>query len=115
MPAPPRGPHPRKNTQMRPSEIRAEIDRDLTGYSRDVLEFNYRLLARHAVDWVDMIEKQHAAQLANIRAHADAGAFLTENLTRLAAAGRKTVRIDEILADAERRLAAMHAREGGQL
>ncbi|UTN92991.1 hypothetical protein SEA_FINKLE_77 [Gordonia phage Finkle] len=88
-----------------PSELRDEAERDLSTMPRDMLEFNYRQIAAGAVEWIDTIEEQHAAELRTYRQHADLGALVLAELRRLQRAGRKTARIDDVLDHATERLA----------
>ncbi|AKJ72318.1 hypothetical protein BH787_gp30 [Gordonia phage GMA4] len=90
---------------MRPSELRNEATRDLSGMSRDTLEFHCRQIAKGAIDWIDMVQKQEAAQREELRRHITISTFLLGDLQKARGQGRKTIRIDDLLAEAERKYA----------
>lgn len=95
-----------------PSDLRDAAERDLSVYSRDVLEFNHRQIAKGAVKWIDMIEEQHADEIRAYRQHADRGAVVYAELRALQRAGRKTARIDDVLDRAAERIARIDQHYG---
>lgn len=95
-----------------PSDFREAYERDLRTMPRDVLEFNHRQIAAGAVEWIDMIEEQHAAELRTYRQHADLGALVLAEVRTLQRAGRKTARLDDILHQAAERLARIDTIHG---
>lgn len=98
-------------TAYTPSAVKRTIDEDLSGIPRDILEFNHRQLARSYVEWVEMIEKHHARQLAALRRSVGRGTYAGALLIDLARTGRKTVRISQILDRADVRLAQLRAQD----
>lgn len=88
-----------------PSDLREESTRDLSGMSRSILEYSYRVMTAGALKWITMVEDQHAVEIRGYRKHADLGALVLAELRTLQRAGRKTARIDDVLDHATERLA----------
>jgi len=69
----------------------------------DVLEFNYYLLTHYFHDYAVEIKRQHDMETAMLREYGGTGIQLTALLRRALRAGRKTIRIADVLAEAEKR------------
>lgn len=70
------------------------------------LAFELETLITRVADHLDETEAAHQKNIAALRGHMDAGVFLLGDLRDAQRKGRKTIRIDELLAEAERRYAA---------
>lgn len=89
---------------MKPSDAQRIVDEDDYSYMpRDVLEFNYRQVARGFVAWAEAVERHRAEDIARLRDLIDVGQHVAVLLAKAQRAGRKTVRIDQLLDEAQKR------------
>lgn len=84
-------------TAYMPSEARAAVDEDLSGYPRDVLEFNFKQLAKSYADWCDLETKEARQRNAALYRRAGVGGHLYELVLMAERRGRKTIRIADYL------------------
>lgn len=89
-----------------PTELRADIEQDLTGYDRETLEWNYRQLGTHALAWIEYQDEQHRQYCAQLRDGRGLALSLLDEVLRLRRAGRKQARLDDLLGAARERQAA---------
>lgn len=89
------------------SNVRDWLGEDYTTWDADKLRYQLDWITRHAVKELDDLAQLHAERHAAIRQQVDAGAILLPILHTAQRAGRKTVRIADVLAEAELRLAAI--------
>lgn len=71
------------------------------------LAFELETLITRIADHIVDTERMHQENVAALRGHMDAGVFLLGELRDAQRQGRKTIRIDTLLEEAERRYAAM--------
>ena len=90
---------------LRRADIERMRDEDLSEYRRDVLEFNFRQLAKGVLDRIDATEEMHRQDMARLRELIDTGAHVAVLLAQAQRQGRKTVRIADVLDEAHRRMA----------
>lgn len=76
---------------------------DIEARPHDILAFNHWLIAKYALDHLENLERRHRQEVAKLRAQRGIGAHAAILLHTARRDGRKTIRIDEVLADAERR------------
>lgn len=89
---------------LRREDLRKAASEDVSGLSRDVLEFNYRLLAKQSLDMVEELDRQHNRETAQLRELIDVGQVVAALLAAAQRAGKKTVRVDDVLAQAYERV-----------
>ena len=92
-----------------PSEARAQVEYDLSVTDQkppipyDVLAFNYCQAVRGLAEYADYVEGEREREQRRNRHLLTVGAHLAEIVVGAARAGRKTVRIHDVMAEAERR------------
>ncbi|ACH62978.1 hypothetical protein SOLON_79 [Mycobacterium phage Solon] len=89
---------------LRREDLRKAAGEDVSGLSRDVLEFNYRLLAKQSLDMLEELDRQHGRETAQLRELIGVGQIVAVLLAAAQRAGKKTVRVDDVLTQAYARL-----------
>ncbi|AJD82587.1 hypothetical protein ALVIN_83 [Mycobacterium phage Alvin] len=97
---------------LRREDLRKAASEDVSGLSRDVLEFNYRLLAKQSLDMIEELDRQHGRETAQLRELIGVGQIVAVLLASAQRAGKKTVRVDDVLAQAYARLSDEGSRDG---
>ena len=87
-------------------ELAATPLADVEATPHDVLAFNHKLQAKYALDRIENLRRFHDEELARLREVIDTGAHALTLLRQAQQQGRKTVRIADLLAEAEQRHAA---------
>jgi len=72
---------------LRREDLRKAASEDVSGLSRDVLEFNYRLLAKQSLDMVEELDRQHGRETARLRELIGVGQIVAVLLASCAAGG----------------------------
>lgn len=89
---------------LKPSEIAKMRDEDLSEVPRDVLEFNYRQLAKGALAWIECIEEQHRNDMQMMVDLVGVGQHVAVLISAAQRQGKKTVRIADVLGEAHRKM-----------
>lgn len=90
---------------MTPEDVQKwDVDANLTDTPRDILEFNYHALAKGFVAYAAEIRRQHDAELTRLRNLIDVGQHVTVLMSQAERQGKKTVRIADVLAEAQERV-----------
>lgn len=84
-------------------EVAATPLADIEALEHDVLAFNHRLQAQYALKRIENLQMFHNADIARMRELIDTGAHALALLRQAQWQGRKTVRIADLLAEAEQR------------
>ena len=84
-------------------ELAATPLADVVALEHDVLAFNHKLQAKYALDHIENLLRFHNEDIARLRELIDTGAHALALLRQAQRQGRKTVRIADILAEAEQR------------
>lgn len=84
-------------------ELAATPLADIEALEHDVLAFNHRLWAQYTIDYIENLRRLHDKELARYREVIDTGAHALTLLRQAQRQGRKTVRIADLIAEAEQR------------
>lgn len=84
-------------------ELRRIVADDPAELARDVIDFNYVQLARKALLYIETLERFHRAEVDRLRAQRGIGGHVAILLAAARRDGRKTIRIDRLLDEAEKR------------
>ena len=84
-------------------EVAATPLADIEALEHDVLAFNYRLQAQYALKRIENLQRFHNEDIARMRDLIDTGAHALALLRQAQWQGRKTVRIADLLTEAEQR------------
>lgn len=84
-------------------ELAATPLADIEALEHDVLAFNHQLQAKYALDHIKNLQRFHNEDIARMRELIDTGAHALALLRQAQRQGRKTVRIADLLTEAEQR------------
>ena len=84
-------------------ELAATPLADIEALEHDVLAFNHQLQAKYALDHIENLRRFHNEDIARLRDLIDLGAHALTLLRQAQWQGRKTVRIADLLTEAEQR------------
>lgn len=84
-------------------ELAATPLADIEALEHDVLAFNHQLQAKYALKRIENLQLFHNEDIARLRDLIDTGAWALTLLRQAQRQGRKTVRIADLLTEAEQR------------
>lgn len=84
-------------------ELAATPLADIEALEHDVLAFNHQLQAKYALDRIENLQRFHNEDVARLRELIDTGAHALALLRQAQRQGRKTIRIADLLTEAEQR------------
>ena len=81
-----------------PDKLRSWLAEDYSGWDAAKLRYQLDWMMRHCLEAIEDKEKQRRDQVAAIRGHMTASSWLHSELLAAERAGRKTVRIADLMA-----------------